>query len=196
MLKVGITGNIGSGKTTVCKVFETLGISVYYADKEAKKLYRIPEVIEAIKQAFGNHIFDEDNQLIPSLLAKIVFNDTSSLKTLNSIIHPLVLDDLLAWAEKYENESYILYESALLFESGFVKHFDKHILVTAPLELMQKRVMHRDHISKEEFMSRANNQMPASEKEVLSDYIINNSEEETLIPQVVSIHKTLINIHN
>ena len=72
MLKVGITGNIGSGKTTVCKVFETLGISVYYADREAKKLYRIPEVIEAVKQAFGNHIFDEDNQLIPSSLAKIV----------------------------------------------------------------------------------------------------------------------------
>ena len=196
MLKVGITGNIGSGKTTVCKVFETLGISVYYADREAKKLYRIPEVIEAVKQAFGNHVFDEDNQLIPSSLAKIVFNDTSGLKTLNSIIHPLVLDDLLAWAEKYENESYILYESALLFESGFAKHFDKRILVTAPLELMQKRVMHRDHISKEEFMSRANNQMPASEKEVLSDYIINNSEEEALIPQVVSSHKTLVNIHN
>jgi dephospho-CoA kinase len=196
MLKVGITGNIGSGKTTVCKVFETLGISVYYADKEAKKLYRIPKVIEAVKQAFGNHVFDEDNQLIPSSLAKIVFNDTSSLKTLNSIIHPLVLDDLLAWAEKYENESYILYESALLFESGFARHFDKRILVTAPLELMQKRVMHRDHISKEEFMSRANNQMPASEKEVLSDYIINNSEEEALIPQVVNSHKILMDIPN
>jgi dephospho-CoA kinase len=196
MLKVGITGNIGSGKSTVCKVFETLGISVYYADKEAKKLYRIPKVIEAVKQAFGNHVFDEDNQLIPSNLAKIVFNDTSSLKTLNSIIHPLVLDDLLAWAEKYENESYILYESALLFESGFAKHFDKRILVTAPLELMQKRVMHRDHISKEEFISRANNQMPASEKEVLSDYIINNSEEEALIPQVVNSHKILMDIPN
>lgn len=196
MLKVGITGNIGSGKTTVCKVFETLGISVYYADKEAKKLYRIPRVIEAVKKAFGNDVFNKDDQLIPSNLAKIVFDDPSSLKTLNSIIHPLVLDDMLAWAERHKNERYILYESALLFESSFAKHFDKSILVTAPHELAQKRVMHRDHISKEEFMSRANNQMPASEKEVLSDYIINNNGEEALIPQVVRSHKILIDIHN
>lgn len=192
MLKIGITGNIGTGKTTVCKVFETLGIAVYYADAEAKKFYRDPEVILAVKEEFGEAVFDESGVLIPRKLAELVFPDPSQLKQLNAIIHPRVLDDLLSWADQNHDSKYLLYESALLFESGFVKHFDKSILVTAPTELAQKRVMQRDQMSEAEFMARAANQLPQDEKEQLADFILNNNGDTALIPQVMNIHQILL----
>ena len=108
MLKVAITGNIGSGKSTVCKIFESLGIRVYYADPEARKFYQLDTVKEAVKQLFGDDVFDQDNLLIPSKLAELAFNDDTKLKQLNAIIHPLVLDDVLRWSDAAENEAYIL----------------------------------------------------------------------------------------
>ena len=192
MIKVGITGNIGTGKSTVCRIFESLGVPVYYADKEAKKFYLYPEVIRSVKQLFGNSVFDHEDMLIRSELALIVFNDPVKLKQLNAIIHPLVLQDVFLWADKHTGQKYILYESALLFESGFVKHFDKSILVTAPAELSMQRVLERDHITKAEFLARAKNQMDQNEKEKLADFIIPNDEREGLIPQVVKIHRDLL----
>lgn len=196
MLKIGITGNIGTGKTTVCKIFESLGIAVYYADTEAKKFYKYPDVIMAVKKKFGAAVFDEHEILIPEKLAKIVFQDAEKLMQLNAIIHPRVLDDLLSWAENNREHKYLLYESALLFESGFAKHFDKSILVTAPTELTRIRVMKRDHLNESDFQARAANQLPQKEKEAFADYIINNNEGSALIPQVIHIHKLLLNIHN
>ncbi len=191
MHKVAITGNIGSGKTTVCRVFESLGIEVYYADKEAKKFYREPEVINAVKQLFGGEIFDEQNRLLSNKLAGIVFNNPHKLKQLNAIIHPLVLDDFISWSEKPKGGDYILYESALLFESGFNKHFDKSIFVSAPYVLARERVMHRDHISEAEFDARAANQLPEKEKIINADFVIYNDEKSPLIPRVIDLHNKL-----
>lgn len=192
MLKIGITGNIGTGKTTICKVFETLGIAVYYADAEAKKFYRDPKVILAVKEEFGETVFDESGVLIPGKLAELVFPDPEQLNKLNNIIHPRVLDDLLLWADQNHNSKYLLYESALLFESGFAKHFDKSILVTAPATLARKRVMQRDQMSEADFMARAANQLPQDEKKQLADFIINNDGDTAVIPQLMNIHQFLL----
>ena len=192
MRKVGITGNIGSGKTTVCKGFESLGIAVYYADKEAKKFYRNPEVITAVKQLFGENIFDAANNLKRTDLANIVFNNSAKLKQLNAIIHPLVLEDVFSWADNQIDQDYILYESALLFESGFYKHFDISILVTAPIALAKTRVMARDHITEMDFEARAANQLADNEKIKLADHILENNEKTPLIPWVIEIHNKLI----
>lgn len=191
MLKVAITGNIGTGKTSVCKIFESLGIKVYYADKEAKLLYKRPEVIEQVIELFGKDVFDSGKNLITGRLAALVFNDQKKLKQLNNIIHPLVLEDYLSWTSKHGDKGYTLYESALLFESGFIDHFDKNILIISPYELTMKRVMERDGISKEEFTSRADKQIHESQKITRSDFIIHNDGSKALIPQVISIHKLL-----
>lgn len=192
MLKAGITGNIGSGKTTVCKIFESLGIPVYYADPEARKFYRKPEVIRQVKELFGQEVFDEKNHLRNNVLAGIVFNDPSKLARLNAILHPLVLEDFLQWAHARENEDYLLYESALLFESGFHKHFNLSILVHAPEKLACKRVMDRDGITRTEFYERFSRQMPADKKIPQADFIIENDEATPLIPKAIDIHKQIL----
>ena len=191
MLRVAISGNIGSGKSTVCRIFESLGIRVYYADKEAKKFYKNPDVFVAVKKLFGDLIYDQDGNLKRADLARIVFNDPQKLKQLNAIIHPLVLQDFLQWSERNKKGDYILYESALLFESGFIKYFDQSILVTAPAELAMLRVMERDGISEEDFISRAANQNAEDHKLKLADHIIENDERSPLIPRVIALHDTL-----
>jgi len=191
MLKVAITGNIGTGKTTVCKVFESLGIDVYYADPEARKFYRDKQVIKSVRQLFGNSIFDEQGLLIPSELASLVFNDPIKLRQLNAIIHPLVLEDFLQWADQRKDAKYILYESALLFESGFYRHFDRSIVVTAPLAQAKMRVIMRDDISEHDFESRRSKQMPQEEKIKLADIVLENDEKSPLIPRVIALHQEL-----
>lgn len=191
MLKVGVTGNIGSGKTTVCKVFESLGIRVYYADSEAKKFYANPEVIAKVKTLFGNDVFDAEMKVRSAVLAEIVFNDPEKLKQLNAIIHPLVLDDFLAWAIRRREEDYIIYESALLFESGFASHFDHSILVTAPSGVAMQRVIHRDKIAPADYHSRSAHQLDEQKKAGMATFIINNDGRQALIPQVISIHRKI-----
>jgi len=192
MLKVAITGNIGTGKSTVCRIFESLGIKVYYADPEARKFYQHDAVRNAVKKLFGSKVYDQNGQLITSELAGLVFGDDTRLRQLNAIIHPLVLEDFLAWAAGHENEKYILYESALLFESGFYRHFDQSILVTSPAELAMKRVMERDGLTADEFMTRRARQMPQEEKIPMADHIIANSEDRLLIPQVIALHDKFV----
>lgn len=188
MLKVAITGNIGTGKSTVCKIFESLGIHVYYADPEARKFYQRDAVRDAVKQLFGSQVFDKKGQLITAELARLAFADDARLRQLNAIIHPLVLDDFIAWANSHNNEPYIIYESALLFESGFYRHFDQCILVAAPVELAMKRVMKRDGLTEAEFMMRQARQMSQEEKTHLADHVIENNESRLLIPQVIALH--------
>lgn len=188
-MKVGITGNIGSGKTTVCRIFESLNIPIYYADSNAKKFYTSKEVILSVKQLFGEKVFDKDDKLRSQVLAEIVFNDPVKLKQLNNIIHPLVLKDFFTWAENHISERYILYESALLFESGFYHHFDQSILICAPKTLTLSRVIKRDGITESDFNARANKQMHQKEKEKLADQIIQNDESRPLIPQVMALHE-------
>jgi dephospho-CoA kinase len=193
MLKVAITGNIGTGKTTVCKVFESLGIPVFYADAAAKRRYHDPAVIQVVKQLFGEDIFDEAGRLKNTELANIVFQDSIKLKQLNAIIHPLVLADFLKWAEQNNDRDYIIYESALLFESGFNEHFDKSILITAPAELATARVMLRDQVPAGDVEARRANQMPEDLKVKLADILIENNEKEALIPRIIKIHTQLTN---
>lgn len=193
MLTVGITGGIGSGKTTVCKIFEAIGIPVYYADSRAKYLMeRDPDLLAALKNNFGTNIFLEGNTINRPALAKLVFNDPEKLALLNSLVHPVVAQDSLNWI-KDQTSPYTLKEAALLYESGSYKQLDLIISVSAPLEVRISRVMHRDGSTREEVISRINNQWPQERKDKLADFIILNDGEIALIPQVLKIHRQLLN---
>lgn len=192
MLKVGITGGIGSGKSTVCKVFELLGIPVYYADDEAKKLLDSePDVKSKIIQLLGKSLFDEKGVIDRKALATIVFNDKAKLEQLNSIVHPAVARHFEAWLNKNAAAKYIIKEAAILFESGAYKAVDKVITVAAPLELKIARVIQRDKTSRELVEQRIKSQMSDEEKIKHSQFVIYNDERELLIPQILRIHKEL-----
>lgn len=192
MLKVAVTGNIGTGKTTVCKVFESLGISIYYADLEAKKLYGLPPVMDAVKGLFGDDVYTTEGKVDALRIADIVFKDAQKLDQLNALIHPMVLDDYLKWSAKHNNDVYTIYESALLFESGFFKHFDHSILVTAPVEMSMKRVLSRDGMSEADFRDRLARQMDEDKKSELADHIISNDEQSPLIPRIIDLHNIFL----
>lgn len=190
MLKVGLTGGIGSGKSTVAKIFETLGIPIYYSDEAAKELMNTnSEVKEAIIKNFGDEAY-KNNQLDRKYLASIVFNDKNKLAILNSITHPATIQDANNWIAK-QKSPYIIKEAALIFESGSDKHLDFVIGVYSPLPLRLKRVMQRDNSTEEEVMKRINRQMNEEEKMSLCRFVIKNDEEELLIPQVLEIDKKI-----
>ncbi len=193
MLKVGITGGIGSGKTTVCKVFETLGIPVYYADDRAKALMvEHPDIINAIKKNFGQAAYFENGELNRNYLSKIVFNNKNKLETLNSIVHPVVYMDGEEWHQKQANVPYTIKEAALHFESGGYRLMDKMITVFAPRELRLARVTKRDNVSPEMVEARMDKQMPENEKIEKADFVIYNDGQKMLIPQIHKIHQELI----
>ncbi len=196
MLKVGITGGIGSGKTTVCRVFEQLGVPVYKADEVARELTDSDEGIKLkIKEHFGPAIYSEDDRLDRKKLAEIVFNDEQALKKLNSIIHPAMISHFSEWLTNLSKESpspYILKEAAILFESGAYKGVDAVISVTANKELKIKRTMERDGITRKEVEQRMKNQMSDEEKAGMSDYVINNDDSSLVIPQILKIHEDII----
>jgi dephospho-CoA kinase len=189
MIKVGITGTIGSGKTIVCKAFESLGIPVYYADIEAKKFYKEEKVIERMKKELGDSVFSEEGVIDHKKLAKKIFSDSIALQKTNNIIHPLVKDDFNSWVQQQERADYILYESALLFESGFYKDYDTHINVSAPRALCISRVINRDGVSKEQVIARMDKQFSNEKKSELADHIILNDDKHLVIPQVLMLHE-------
>ena len=191
MLQVGITGGIGSGKTTVCRVFETLGVPVFYADAEARRLQDEDEEVKAaIKNLFGENIYSS-NGLDRKAVAEKVFADALLLKQLNDIVHPATIRAFETWKENYSDKKYILKEAAILFETGLNKSLDKIIVVTAPDELKIERIMNRDSVSREQVISRMKNQMSDSEKISLADFVIVNDEKQAVIPQVMKIHNKL-----
>lgn len=194
MLKVGITGGIGSGKTTVCKIFEVLGIPVFYADPEAKNIMIKDEVLIAgIKETFGEESYFSDGTLNNKHLAGIVFNNEAELKKLNALVHPAVFRGFDNWEKQIpSNTSYTLKEAALLFESGSYKMCDINILVTAPTEVKIARVIQRDGISEEQVKARMDKQLPDEEKIRLADYLIINDEKNSLIEQVQGLHKQFL----
>ena len=193
MLKIGITGSIGSGKTTVCKVFEILCIKIYHADTEAKKFLSKESVKKKIKYLFGDSIFNKNGNIDNKILASIVFNDPHSLEKLNSIIHPLVKSDFDRWLKKHKKEKYILHEAAIIFESDFYKDFDAIITVSAPKDLRIKRVKQRDNITYQEIINRMKFQLSDEEKIIKADFVIYNDEQQLLIPQILKIHNELTN---
>lgn len=195
MLKIGITGGIGSGKTTVCKIFETFGIPIYYADIRAKELMiSDSDVIQQIKKLFGVDAYDENGHLNRKLIAEKAFHDKNLLQQLNAIVHPAVFQDTLDWYQTHHNKAYTLYEAAILFESGSYKLLDKVITVFAPLEDRIARTMKRDNISRKEVLERIDKQMPEEEKMERADFIIYNDHSQPLIEQVLTIHQQLISL--
>lgn len=187
MLKVGITGGIGAGKSLVSNIFNSLGIPVYNSDQRAKDLLiENQDVIAAIKSSFGEDLY-EGNTINKALLASRVFGNKDAVAKLNSISHPAVFKDFDDWVLR-QNSPYVLKEAALLFESGSYKTLDKMIFVSADLESRIERVIKRDNLSREQILNRIKHQIPEEEKERLSDFIIVNDGEQMLIPQVMKIH--------
>ena len=188
MLKIGITGGMGSGKSTVAKVFETLGIPVYYADDAAKRILNENEELKAkIINYFGQDAYNE-NGLNRSYLASIVFNDREKLDLLNSLTHPLTIADANAWFEK-QKSPYSIKEAALLFESGAAEGIDYIIGVDAPRAIRIRRIMQRDQLTASEIEKRFSKQLQEDIKMKLCDFVIKNDEQQLVIPQVLALDK-------
>lgn len=194
MLKVGITGGIGSGKTTAAKLFEGLNIPVYYADERAKWLMANDQNLrQALIDLLGNEVFNSENQLNRQAIASKVFANQSLLSQLNQLVHPVVASDFNAWSSAFELEKpYVLKEAALLVESGSYKALDKLIVVNAPLELRIERTIKRDNTTRQAVLDRIKNQLADEEKIKLADFIINNGATDDLIKQVHAIHQSLL----
>ena len=187
---IGLTGGIGSGKTTVARQFENLGIPVYIADNAAKEVAEMPEAIALIKQTFDPVIFD-GNQINRQKLANIVFNDAGKLQQLNQIIHPLVKRHFDKWLEKFKHMPFVIREAAILFESGSYLDCDKIITVTAPLELRIERVINRDNTNRDAILKRIQNQWTDEMKIAKSDFVIENISLENTKNQVDKIYSEL-----
>lgn len=192
-LTIGITGGIGSGKTTVCMIFEALGIPVYNADVNAKRLMNSDINLKtAITEYFGSDIYSGGN-VDRGKLAAIVFNDKSALQKLNSMVHPAVASDFERWRNR-QTAHYVLEESAIIFENNLSGRFDRIILVTASEEQRVARVRSRDGISKEMVLKRMTNQLPEEEKIKHAHYIICNENNSMVIPQIIEIDRKIRNL--
>jgi len=192
IIKVGLTGGIGAGKSTVAKIFEGLGIPVYYADKEAKRLMWKDQDLKAkIKALLGKDAYHKNGRVNRTFIAKVIFSDKTMLEKINSLVHPAVHSDLSSWMNEQKTK-YAIEEAALIFESKGEKNFDKIICVSAPLEVRIARIMKRDKISRKQVELRLTSQLSQKTKEKKSDFIIQNDFKSGLIRQVMAIHKILI----
>lgn len=192
MLNVGLTGNIGSGKTWVSRIFVALGIPVYHADAASKKFLESPEVIRSLKSLFGPTVLDAGGSVDRAALAGLVFSDRASLQELNNLLHPLVREDARKWSGKHKDHPYLIHEAAIIFESGFRNEYDAVIHVSCPKDTAILRVTERDGVTREEVLSRMQFQMEDEKKAALSDFVIRNDGSEMLVPQVLEIHRQLL----
>ena len=193
MFQVGVTGGIGSGKTLVCSVLEKLGVSVYYADEEARRLMNSNSVLrEGIIQLLGPEAF-RNGKLNRKYVGSRIFGDRTLLEKLNSLVHPVVREDYRNWVESCQGVPYVVEEAAILFESGANRFLDLTALVYAPSELRIQRVMERDGVTREEVRRRMAHQMDEEEKRTLADEVIINDDRKMLLPQVVAFHERIIN---
>lgn len=194
MLKIGLTGGIGSGKSTVAKVFEVLGVPVYYADDAAKRLMNEDqELKQQLIAAFGDETY-MDGLLNRKHLAAIVFNNKEQLERLNNLVHPATITDAEKWFQSQRHTSYVIKEAALLFESGTAQGLDYIIGITAPETLRIKRVMDRDGITATEVKRRMNNQIEEQMKMRLCDFVISNNEQQLITPQIIALHEQLLQL--
>ena len=192
MLRVGLTGNIGSGKTVVSMVFSLLGIPVSNADKESKKLLDEHDIKNEIVKHFGYGILTNGREINRRSLATAVFTDPQALTLLNSILHPRVMRDFHAWADSQASKPYVIQESAIIFENGLRSEYDYVIHVSCPGETAIDRVIKRDGIDGHSVRRRMRFQMDDGEKSRLSDFVIRNDGTELVLPQVLSIHRQLL----
>jgi len=192
MYQVGITGGIGSGKTLVCSVLESLGVEVYYADREARRLMNNHGTLKgAIIELLGSRAYR--GELDRQYVASRVFGNRELLEKLNSLVHPVVREDYRNWVkERPEGMPYVVEEAAILLESGASRFLDETVLVYAPLELRIRRVMERDGVNREEVERRMMHQMDEEEKRVLADRVLVNDDREMLLPGVVTLHQEIL----
>jgi dephospho-CoA kinase len=191
VLKIGLTGGIGSGKSTVAKIFEILNVPVYYADAASKRLYQTDAaLIAALKNHFGTDIYI-GAELNRAKLAQQVFNNPDKLALLNSLVHPPTIKDAEQWMQQ-QTAPYIIKEAALLFESGSVRALDYVIGVYAPVELRIKRVMERDGITREDVLARMSRQLDEAIKMKLCDFVIYNDEQQAVLLQVLQLHQRFL----
>ncbi|HLN53036.1 MAG TPA: dephospho-CoA kinase [Lentimicrobium sp.] len=193
MLKVGLTGSIGSGKSTIAKVFSLLGVPVYLSDLEAKKIMQDAALVDQIVERFGDIILTE-NKIDRKKLASHVFNDGDALKWLNSVIHPKVRWHFLRWVDNHSHFPYIIQESAIMLETGFSSYFDKILVVTCPLEQRINRVLNRDKMTRKELFDRMKHQWPEEKKVEKSDFVIVNDDFSLALPQIVKLHENFISL--
>ena len=189
---IGLTGGIGSGKTTLVNYMESLGIPVFIADEEAKKAMQSPQVLDNVKANFGNAIF-ENGHLNRQQLASIVFSNPEKLKELNNIIHPEVKRQFAIWLDQHKTVPFVVYEAAILFESGSYQNCDYIITVTAALEDRITRVMQRDNCSREQVLQRINVQWTDEERALKSNYVIDNTSTQSAKHEIDKILKILKN---
>lgn len=191
MLRIGITGGMGSGKTMVCHIFETLGVPVYYADDRGKYLLQHNEAVKRMVRAeFGRGMYNDKEEFDRMAMAAMVFKDSAKLRALEAIVHPAVQKDFEDWAHA-QHSPYILKEAALLFESGSYKALNKIITVYAPVEIRVQRVVTRDKSTPEKVMQRIEKQWADEKKKELSDFTIVNDERQAVLPQVLHLHELL-----
>ncbi len=194
MIKVALTGNIGSGKSTIAQLFSIVGIPVFHADIEAKLLYKDDEIKHKIYTYFGEGVFNSDHDVDYKQLAKVVFNNANSLDQINKIIHPLVFKKYNEWLEQNKDYKYSIHEAAVIFENHLEHHYDLIINVSASEKVRKDRVIQRDGITAEQFKARAKNQWPDDKKNKIADFVIFNNGDQFLIPQVMEIHNHLIQL--
>jgi dephospho-CoA kinase len=192
MRKIGVTGGIGSGKTTVCNVFEILGVPVFNSDIVAKELMNSsPDVKKALIYTFGSDIYSEKG-LNREILAAIVFNKKDALNKINSIVHPAVRNAFQEWCFVHKDKSYVIQEAAILFESGAYKQLDEVVMVYAPEQERIERVVKRNNLTTDDVKKRIDNQLSDEEQRERANYVINNFANHLVIPQVLEIHHQLI----
>jgi dephospho-CoA kinase len=191
VLRVGLTGGIGSGKTTVAKIFELLGVPVYYADDAARRIMNEDKALrETIQDQFGKEAY-KNGELDRDYLASKVFRESGQLELLNALVHPATIRDAARWMEQ-QRTAYTIKEAALIFESAAAEQLDYVIGVYAPVELRIKRAMQRNNVSHDEVLKRMNNQLDESIKMKLCDFVIYNDEQQLVIPQVTALHEKLL----
>ena len=191
MLKLGITGGIGVGKTVVASFLKATGIPVYIADDEAKRLTSSSLVIKSkLIQSFGEELFANDT-LNKTLLASLIFKNKENLNLVNLMIHPEVFSDFNEWAKKHKNKPLIAMESAILFETGYAKNMDLVLTVTAPLEERIGRIQKRNQSTREEILERVSKQLPENEKCEKADFVIYNDNDRAIIPQIENVLKKI-----
>lgn len=190
-MKLGITGGIGSGKTSVCRVFSVLGIPVFSADPEAQMIMNTDvSVIHGINEITGMNLYPDD-KLNKTELASLIFHDPELLKRVNSLVHPVVFEHFREWAG-IQTTPYVIMEAAILFESGASNLVDRVATVVAPVEERISRVILRNKLTREQVIDRIKNQIDDEERIRLSDYVINNSENEMIIPVILGIHEDIL----
>ncbi|MCF8370638.1 MAG: dephospho-CoA kinase [Bacteroidales bacterium] len=194
MIKVGITGGIGSGKSLVCEIFKCLGVPVFNSDMESKNLLSTNEgVKKGLIHSFGAQIYSSNGEIDKAVFASIIFSDEDNLRLANSIIHPAVASRFHDWCEEQERSKYVLKEAAILFESGAYKQLDLVIAILAHEAIRIERIKKRDNSSEIEIRKRIDKQWPDEKINSMADFVIQNSGNKLLIPQVLEIHKKLIN---